>query len=431
MIIPPPYAPALAKLKPGQFAIPELKWTTAPVGLALAKLGPFRAMFTTVSARGFAHVTKAYLPHVASSAHLVAADINILESGILADINAAIKGWRSTHPIFPTDAELIKIAVGIQLWGANTGRHPFINGAGFLAHFSVNDYRKIITYLLSLSPASTITNCPHLPSAVGLWKSSAFRYFGVSFATKHFSFWSQTKGMPTSLPIYDNIVANKFMGRCVSADWGDYVTYVKGMHEAVSLINAANPHLGGQYSVIQLERQLFNWANTPAADDWTRCPVGPSRSTRTIRPPQAERELLAPETRLLEEPKNMILSKKPALKNNMTIYIYVTGTHQLFRPIRLNPTIQQAGNIGYISQKGGGRPGEICVYHELNDLICPNYFGGIGVLSPPGVAVNMKHCGPIGNWAGNICLSAVNRPPHGWATDGIDFLRKHFDVVLY
>ena len=115
MIIPPSYAPAPAKLKPGQFAIPKLKWTIAPVGLALANLGPFRAMFTTVGTRGFSHVTEAYLPLVKSSAHLVAADINFLESGILADINAAIKGWRSTHPIFPNDAELIKIAVGIQL----------------------------------------------------------------------------------------------------------------------------------------------------------------------------------------------------------------------------------------------------------------------------------------------------------------------------
>lgn len=416
MIIPPPYAPVLATLSPGQLAIPELKWTTAPVGLALTKLGPFRAMFTTVSERGFAHVTKAYLPHVASSAHLVANDINILESRILADINKAIAGWCLKTP-YPSNSDLEKIAVGIQLWGANTGRSPFVRGGGFKAHFNVTAYRQILTHLLSISPAATITGCPHLRSAIGLWKSVAFKYFGVSFATKHFSFWSQAIGMPTSLPIYDNIVANKFMGRCVSADWGDYVTYVRGMHEAVSLINAANPHLGGRYSVIQLERQLFNWANTPAAAGWIRCPFRSSRST--------------PETSFPELSRNMSVSKKPALGNNMTIYIYVTGPHVLFRPIRLQPNVQGAGNIGYISQTGGGRPGEICAYHGLNNLICPNYFGGIGVLSPPGVAVNMKHAGPIGNWAGNICLSAVNRRPHGWATDGIDFLRKHFDVVLY
>jgi hypothetical protein len=150
-----------------------------------------------------------------------------------------------------------------------------------------------------------------------------------------------------------------------------------------------------------------------------------------VNPPQAKRELLAPETSLSELSKNINLSKKPALENNMTIYIYVSGSHQLFRPIRLNPTTQQAGNIGYISQKGGGRPGEICVYHKLNNLICQNYFGGIGVLLPPGVAVNMKHAGRIGNWAGNISVSAVNLPPHAWATTGIDFLKKHFNVVLY
>jgi len=263
-----------------------------------------------------------------------------------------------------------------------------------------------------------------------LWKSVALKYFGVSFATKHFSFWSQATGMPTSLPIYDNIVANKFMGRCISADWGDYVSYVKGMHDAVSLINAANSHLGGRYSVIQLERELFNWANTPAATGWIRCPVGPSRSTRLKRPPQAKRKILAAKIAIQESSSDIGTSKVPN-STNMTIYIYVSGSHKLFRPIRLNPTTQQAGNIGYISQTGGGRPGEICVYHELNDMICPNYFGGIGFLSPPGVDVKMKHCGPIGNWAGNISVSAVNRLPHGWATDGIDFLKKHFNVVLY
>ena len=429
MIIPPPYVQAIETLRPGQFAIPLLEWTTAPVGLVLAKLGPFRAMFTTVSKRGFAHVTKDYLPQVASAAGLVAADINILESGILTDINKAISGWCLITP-HPSDSDLEKIAVGIQLWGANTGRSPFIHGGGFRANFNMIAYREIIAHLLSLSPASTITTCPHLRSAVGLWKSSAFKYFGVSFATKHLSFWSQANGVPTLLPIYDTIVANKFMGRCVAAHWNDYVPYAKGMHTAVSSINAANPHLGDQYSVIQMERQLFNWANTTSPAGWIRCSVGPSRSTRLTSQHQANRKLLASKTAIQESSSDNGTSKVQN-SNNITIYIYVSGPHRWFRPIRLNPTKNQAGNIGYISQTGGRRPGEICVYHELNDLICTNYFGGIDVLSPPEVAVNMKHAGPIGNWAGNISVNAVDLPPLGLATDGIDFLRKHFDVVLF
>ena len=290
MIIPPPYAPVLATLSPGQFAIPELVWSTptAPLVLPSVKLPLFQAMFTIVNARGFAHVTAAYLPKVAAAAGLVDTDINILESGILYDIERAIKGCNLKVPVSPTDAELTKIAVGIQLWGGITGRPPFVKGGGFLANFNVTNYRKIITRLLLLSSATTVASCPNLAAAVPLWIGPVFPHFGVSFATKHFSFWSRGIGMPTLLPIYDSIIAEKFMGyfsinkktgrRTGAPLWKHYglhrgsvlKSYVQQIHDEVAAINKSHPHLGGKFTVVDLERQLFNWANTPAAAGWIR-----------------------------------------------------------------------------------------------------------------------------------------------------------------
>ena len=279
MIIPPPYAPALAKLSPGQFAIPQLVWSTptAPLVLPLVKLKLFQAMFTIVNARGFAYVTAAYLPHVAAHGDLKVTDINILESRILDDIHTAIGGLRATVPLLPTNTQLIKIAVGIQLWGGITGRPPFVKGGGFLAHFNVTNYREIITRLLLLSSATTVASCPNLAAAVPLWIGPAFPHFGVSFATKHFSFWSRGIGMPTLLPIYDSIIAKKFMGY-KAPHWNHYglhrgsvlKSYVQQIHDEVAVINKSHPHLHGKYTVVDLERQLFNWVNTPAAAGWIR-----------------------------------------------------------------------------------------------------------------------------------------------------------------
>jgi hypothetical protein len=114
----------------------------------------------------------------------------------------------------------------------------------------------------------------------------------------------------------------------------------------------------------------------------------------------------------------------PPLPGVPTIYVVVSEGQATFYPIRQYGT--NLPNIGYISRTGGGRPGELCVYHTLNNLRGPNYLGIHGPFNQLG----MKHCGPVGNHAGNISVNAVNAAPHGWAGAGIDFLRIHFNVVL-
>jgi len=270
MIIVPPYSPILSGITSGTFAIPLLPWTLSPVGLALTDLGSVRAMFTNVRKKAYGYVITHYLPHVTSAAALVASDLNILEGAILTDIHTATTSWHPTPPANPTDAVLTRIAVGIQLWGGNAGRGAFVQDGGFSANFNPAAYRQMIAELKKSVPAGAAgMQCPNLQNAVNIWTGRGFNQFGVSFATKHFCFWSKAVGMPNQLPIYDNIIAKIAMGHR-QANWGHYWNYVNAMRSEVANINAANPHFGSLYTISQLERQLFNWANSPAAAYWNR-----------------------------------------------------------------------------------------------------------------------------------------------------------------
>jgi hypothetical protein len=211
--------------------------------------------------------TGAYLPNVLNAQNLLPNDINVLENALLDDVRAAIAGWNTNQP--PTDAELTRIAIGIQLWGGREGRHPIIRGGGFGDNFNVKAYREIIGLLLAPPALGDGFTYSVIEDAVNIWMGPSFRRFGVSFATKHFSFWSQAPGMPTALPIYDSIMAQSFMGYS-DAQWGRYWSYVDGMREDVARINARNPQFRGAFTIIDLERQLYVWATSgaPAATAW-------------------------------------------------------------------------------------------------------------------------------------------------------------------
>jgi hypothetical protein len=75
----------------------------------------------------------------------------------------------------------------------------------------VGTYREIILSLLAASSVWEIQKNRKLQDAIELWKNGKFRYIGVSFTTKHLSFWSSAIGMPLLIPIYDNIIAKFLM----------------------------------------------------------------------------------------------------------------------------------------------------------------------------------------------------------------------------
>ena len=264
MLIPRPHPTPISTVCPyGTLAIPDLSWATGTPPLILARMGSFRAMFTNVSKAGYTATLRHYLPHVRSSAGLTPNDINVLETGIMADIASVL----ASGAIAPANPILSYIAVGIQLWGGNAGRGAFKTPPGFAVSCPLGTYAKMINLLMA-HPAG-------LPLPGGNWAAIfalrvAFTGIGVSFLTKHLSFWSRAPGSPIRLPILDSIVKKIFIDPRPKKlpVWADYVPYVTELDRDQAMI-AARPGLTG-ITVSDMERQLFNWANSPAAIGWHR-----------------------------------------------------------------------------------------------------------------------------------------------------------------
>jgi hypothetical protein len=147
----------------GIFGMPKIQWKEEKVLLNLENMRPFRGMFTVLKRRGFGNVLRSYLPHVDDSEGLVSNDINILENNIKSEIQDCVNRLKSSAEPKPSDSELMKIAVGIQLWGGITGRQPFIRGE-FEENFDVGTYREIILSLLAASSVWEIQKKSKTPS---------------------------------------------------------------------------------------------------------------------------------------------------------------------------------------------------------------------------------------------------------------------------
>jgi hypothetical protein len=263
MLILPPYPDPVSLIQPhGHLAIPCLPWVVAVPNLELAKMGSFRAMFTTVQGAHFEATLTRYLPHVPTSAALVPADINLLEAGVMADITAIIHAGQP----YGANPLLIHVAAGIHLWGGGMGRGAFVRGGGFAANCPLHAYGQLV-HLIMTHPSG-------VPLPGGNWPlirrlNAQFSQFGPAFYTKHLSFWSRAPGAPIRLPILDRVVKGKFIdpNRPTPA-WSDYVPYVTELH-ADCLALASVKGLAG-ITITDMERQLFNWANSPDASAWIR-----------------------------------------------------------------------------------------------------------------------------------------------------------------
>jgi hypothetical protein len=91
-----------------------------------------------------------------------------------------------------------------------------------------------------------------------------YRYFNISFASKHYAFWTsdlpstQNEG-PRQLPILDSLLFGLAYGSAYP-DYRHYSAYLVDMYQFI-----------GQYqnlTVHSLERQLFNFADTPEGRNW-------------------------------------------------------------------------------------------------------------------------------------------------------------------
>ena len=262
ILIPAPYPNPISLLYPyGMLVIPDLPWAVGVPPLRLAKIDSLKGMFTTVKNHGYGATINRYIPGVLVSQNIVPNDINRLEAGIISDINTVIG---SGHP-YQNNPLLGHIAVGIHLWGGRAGRNAFNFGGGFAANCPLPTYANLINLLMTHPKGVSIPN--------GNWRqitamNSAFHNIGVSFLTKHLSFWSRATASPIRLPILDRVVFNKFIDPRRTPMWTDYVLYVTSL-EACRVTLAARPGLT-TITIPDMERQLFNWLNSTAAIGWVR-----------------------------------------------------------------------------------------------------------------------------------------------------------------
>lgn len=247
----------------GSLAIPDLDWvaSTQQLDLKGKGVGTIPSMFTTVEKSGWGNTLKRYLPKVRSGHHFSPSDFQILEAGILYDINTVVLSGKRYR-----DNELLPhIAAGIHFWGGNSGRNAFVQGKGFLNNCPMATYGDMAE--------SIIENPAGVMPPEGNWRTvfalaARLENIGVAFATKHISFWSKASKSMIRLPILDSLIYEKFISPKGPPQWQHYVPFVMDF-ERIRKIVEARPGLSG-ITLDQMERQLFNWMNTPASQSWFR-----------------------------------------------------------------------------------------------------------------------------------------------------------------
>ena len=140
----------------------------------------------------------------------------------------------------------------IQAWGGIAGRGIYVHGKEFNWSAIEPAYKELVDVCLNtLRPDEQSITI--LISTIERFDKS-IRHLGVSFITKHTRFWlHKTLGDFESLPIYDRIMATKFMGKDEVRST-DLAEYWEAMLEK---------HRNLQIGLIPLERQIFMYYYNP------------------------------------------------------------------------------------------------------------------------------------------------------------------------
>jgi hypothetical protein len=145
----------------------------------------------------------------------------------------------------PNDFILSRIFLWIQLWGGNAGRTIFVRGKGWAQNFNINCYRDSINLI---DKGQFIEALKMMNTMFGI---------NTAFSTKHMHFWSLAKA-----PIYDSIIARIVFGDLVKEkDYGRYISALDSLIEKLG---------NSQITRSTIERNLFNWANSDAGEEWRR-----------------------------------------------------------------------------------------------------------------------------------------------------------------
>jgi hypothetical protein len=155
------------------------------------------------------------------------------------EITELINGFSNN----PSDENLIRIFLLIQLWGGNAGRTIFVRGNGWKKNFKLDCYRESIGLVQGGKYIEALTL---MNSMFGI---------NTAFSTKHIHFWSLA-----AAPIFDSIIAEIVFGDVVKEK--NYKNYILALDLLITEL--ADPEITRS----TIERNLFNWANTPTGNEW-------------------------------------------------------------------------------------------------------------------------------------------------------------------
>ena len=106
----------------------------------------------------------------------------------------------------------------VQLWGGVAGRNIYVRDGGFSENFRHEAYSDFAEAAASKTDLKERIN--RMQDA-----SQKIDFWGISFASKHATFWAQAAGA-SALPIYDTNIARGCLGY-KTAEWRHYQDYVE------------------------------------------------------------------------------------------------------------------------------------------------------------------------------------------------------------
>ena len=220
-------------LKKGEIAFPELDYSQYPdLNLNSTTL---MAAYSVISSRVEARFLEGLEWEKNGDIHW--------QNSKLRSLADEVSGLISAYNKEPNDFTLNQIFLWIQLWGGNAGRTIFVRGKGWSNNFSINCYRDSIGLI---EKGEFVEALKKMNTIYGI---------NTAFSTKHIHFWSLAQA-----PIYDSIIAEIVFGDVVKEK--DYNVYLSALDELIEKLGDS------KITRSTIERNLFNWANSDAGNEW-------------------------------------------------------------------------------------------------------------------------------------------------------------------
>jgi hypothetical protein len=193
-------------------------------------------MQTTFTNRGININTKFFIPNE-----------NIDFGKATFEIERHIEKLIKEYVYINDDNKLIEIFHFIQFWGGITGRNIYVKNGGFENNFTLDAYKAIVEIAININPETCKDDLKKVEVL-----SKQIKNIGISFTTKHLSFWSRfTNKYNFILPVLDSTLSLNLLYKC-NPSWKDYRQYVEQMQIEASKKNT---------TVTILERELYNYFN--------------------------------------------------------------------------------------------------------------------------------------------------------------------------